>query len=65
VGKLKTHKGLKKRIRVSATGKVSRQRGGHGHLMTGKTTRNKRLNRKKKVARGAVAKRFIRMLEGK
>ncbi len=65
MGKLKTHKGIKKRIRVTAKGKVKRQKGGHGHLMTGKTGRNKRLNRSGSVVTGTYAKKFIRRLAGK
>ena len=34
--KLKTHKGLKKRVTVSAKGKISRQKAGKGHLLSGK-----------------------------
>ena len=35
--KQKTHKGLKKRVKISATGKVMRKRSFSGHLMSGKS----------------------------
>ncbi|MBN1804377.1 MAG: 50S ribosomal protein L35 [Sedimentisphaerales bacterium] len=43
--KQKTHKGLKKRVKVTATGKVKHKRPGCGHLMSGKNAkRRRRLN---------------------
>ncbi len=35
--KQKTHKGLKKRVRISASGKVKRKKSGKGHLMSHKS----------------------------
>jgi len=43
--KLKTHKALSKRVRISKTGKVIKRHGGQNHFNgrdSGKTTRNKR-----------------------
>jgi large subunit ribosomal protein L35 len=40
--KQKTHKGLKKRVRVTATGKVKRGRTGAGHLMSSKNAKRRR-----------------------
>ena len=49
--KLKTHKGLKKRIKVGAKGKVKRSRAGKGHLLSGKSGRRKeRLGKKTGVS---------------
>jgi large subunit ribosomal protein L35 len=45
--KLKTHKGLKKRFKVSATGKVSHKRCGSSHLMSHKSGKQVRRLRKK------------------
>jgi len=45
--KLKTHKGLKKRFKVSATGKVSHKRCGSSHLMSHKNGKQVRRLRKK------------------
>ena len=40
--KQKSHKGLSKRIKVTATGKVKRKRTGGGHLMSGKNAKHRR-----------------------
>ncbi|MCK6455352.1 MAG: 50S ribosomal protein L35 [Phycisphaerae bacterium] len=40
--KMKTHKGLKKRFRVSARGKVKHRRAFTGHLMSAKSGRRRR-----------------------
>jgi large subunit ribosomal protein L35 len=40
--KQKTHKGVKKRFRLTATGKVKHRRAGTSHLATRKTQKQKR-----------------------
>lgn len=40
--KQKTHKGLSKRVKVTATGKVKHKRTGGGHLMSGKNAKRRR-----------------------
>ena len=40
--KQKTHKGLSKRLKVTATGKVKHKRAGAGHLMSGKNAKRRR-----------------------
>jgi large subunit ribosomal protein L35 len=40
--KQKTHKGLKKRVKVTASGKVKRGRCGAGHLMSSKNAKRRR-----------------------
>jgi len=47
--KLKTHKGIKKRFKVSATGKVSHKKCGSSHLMSHKNGKQVRRLRKKSV----------------
>lgn len=47
--KLKTHKGTKKRFKVSATGKVSHKRCGSSHLMSHKSGKQVRRLRKKSI----------------
>ncbi len=44
--KLKTHKGIKKRFKVSATGKVSHKKCGSSHLMSHKSGKQVRRLRK-------------------
>jgi len=52
--KHKTHKGLKKRIRITATGKVKYKRANAGHLMSTKSGNRCRMLRKPRVLEGAV-----------
>ena len=40
--KQKSHKGLSKRVKVTASGKVKRHRTGGGHLMSGKNAKRRR-----------------------
>ena len=40
--KQKTHKGLKKRVKITASGKVKRGRTGAGHLMSCKNAKHRR-----------------------
>ena len=40
--KMKAHKGLRKRVKVSATGKVKRKRANGGHLMSTKNAKRQR-----------------------
>lgn len=42
MAKQKTHKGLKKRIRISASGKLKHKRCCGGHLMSGKNAKRRR-----------------------
>lgn len=61
--KLKTHKGMKKRFKVSATGKVSHKKCGSSHLMSHKSGKQVRRLRKKQILKvEAEAKRIRRVL---
>ena len=40
--KQKTHKGMTKRVKITATGKVKRGRTGAGHLMSSKNAKRRR-----------------------
>ena len=53
--KQKTHKGLKKRVKVTATGKVKHRRSGAGHLMSGKNAKRRRNINRPAVMNGASA----------
>jgi len=44
--KLKTKKGVKKRFKLTATGKVKRKKSGKRHILTKKTRKRKRALRK-------------------
>jgi large subunit ribosomal protein L35 len=58
--KLKTHKGMKKRFKVSATGKVSHKRCGSSHLMSHKSGKQVRRLRKKSTLQVTAEARRIR-----
>jgi large subunit ribosomal protein L35 len=59
--KLKTHKGIKKRFKVSATGKVSHKRCGSSHLMSHKNGKQvRRLRKKSQLTVEAEAHRLRR-----
>ncbi len=40
--KLKTHRGAKKRFKITATGKIKRRRANKSHLLTGKPSKRTR-----------------------
>jgi large subunit ribosomal protein L35 len=62
--KLKTHKGIKKRFKVSANGKVSHKRCGSSHLMSHKSGKQvRRLRKKPKLKVSAEAHRLRRALQ--
>jgi len=44
--KLKTHRGLAKRVKITARGKVKRARAFHSHLLSSKSPKRKRNLRK-------------------
>jgi large subunit ribosomal protein L35 len=58
--KLKTHKGMKKRFKISATGKVSHKRCGSSHLMSHKSGKRVRRLRKTSTLDVAAESRRIR-----
>ena len=58
--KLKTHKGMKKRFKVSATGKVSHKKCGSSHLMSHKSGKKVRSLRKKVFLDVSAENRRIR-----
>lgn len=61
--KLKTHKGMKKRFKVSANGKVTHKKCGSSHLMSHKSGKQvRRLRRKVTLRVSAEARRIRRAL---
>src|SRR6185437_15914168 len=62
--KLKTHKGMKKRFKVSATGKVSHKRCGSSHLNSHKSGKKiRRLRKKSWLTNSAEAHRVRRAVK--
>jgi large subunit ribosomal protein L35 len=60
--KQKTHKGSKKRFRVSANGKLKRSQAGKKHLNSHKTGKRKRQLRTQIVDTHAVAIKYIDLM---
>ncbi len=59
--KMKTHKGMKKRFKVSANGKVSHKRCGSSHLNSHKSGKQIRRLRKKSTLNVAAETRRVRL----
>lgn len=62
--KLKTHKGAKKRFRVTATGKVKHRQSGTSHLLSRMTQKRKRNLRGTTTLHPSEAKRVLDCLRG-
>jgi large subunit ribosomal protein L35 len=62
--KMKTRKGLAKRLRVTRNGKLVRNRAGKRHLLSSKSGKRKRALRRKAVIDKADASRVDRALRG-
>ena len=60
--KLKTHKGIKKRVRVTATGKIKMPKHNKGHLQSHKSGNRRRKLRQKKTLTGPWADKMIILL---
>ena len=57
--KMKTHKGSRKRFKVSANGKLKRTQAGKKHLNSHKSGKRKRHLRRKVAEIGIVAQKYI------
>ena len=60
--KIKPHKGLKKRVKVTASGKIKRRQANKGHLMSSKTGNRRRHLGKATGMSPGETKRALRML---
>ncbi|HOW19869.1 MAG TPA: 50S ribosomal protein L35 [Phycisphaerae bacterium] len=60
--KQKTHKGLAKRVKVTARGKVVRRHTFRGHLMSGKSGNRRRRLRRPVTASPADTRRTLEVL---
>lgn len=56
--KMKTHKGSKKRFRITATGKLTRKQAGKKHLNSPKSGKRKRHLREPITRNDALAKKY-------
>jgi large subunit ribosomal protein L35 len=62
--KMKTHKGSKKRFRVTANGKLKRQQAGKKHLLSHKTGKRKRQLRESVIETGKLGKKYVKIMGG-
>ncbi len=62
--KMKTHKGSKKRFRVSASGKLKRRQAGKRHLLSHKTGKRKRHLRGSVIETGKLGKKYVAIMGG-
>ena len=62
--KMKTHKGVKKRVRVTANGKIKHRHSNTGHLMSTKSGNRRRGLRAPALLAGPFRKRMIAALSG-
>ncbi|MFA5857808.1 MAG: 50S ribosomal protein L35 [Elusimicrobiota bacterium] len=62
MGKMKSHSGAKKRFKMTGTGKVKYKKNGTRHLLTGKSSKRMRHNRKLNVLGETETKRIHRLL---
>lgn len=60
--KLKTHKGTAKRVKLTKTGKITRQRASAGHMLAKKSKSRKRAINTTGVVTGSMAKNIKRAL---
>ncbi|MEE9200400.1 MAG: 50S ribosomal protein L35 [Candidatus Brocadiales bacterium] len=60
--KQKTHKGLAKRVKITASGKIKHRRSFTSHLMSTKNGKRGRQLRRKNVIEGAQAAKIRQML---
>lgn len=60
--KIKSRRGIQKRIKISKKGKVLIKRSGKSHLLTSKSRKRKRNLRSPRVLEGAKAKEFKKLL---
>ncbi|MCI0470581.1 MAG: 50S ribosomal protein L35 [Candidatus Aminicenantes bacterium] len=60
--KLKTHRGAKKRLSLTANGKIKRKKANHSHILTKKSAKRKRSLRKSAIIVGKDFKKVKYLL---
>jgi len=60
--KPKTNKSVKKRFRVSGTGKIKRNKSNKRHLLAGRTSKRKRQLRRPEILPNSITKKYLRAL---
>jgi large subunit ribosomal protein L35 len=62
--KHKTNKSVRKRMKITANGKVKRHKGNKRHLLAGRTTKRKRQLRRTVIETGRIARKYILAING-
>ncbi|HJZ89322.1 MAG TPA: 50S ribosomal protein L35 [Gemmataceae bacterium] len=62
--KNKTNRSLKKRFKITASGKLKRSHGKRRHLLAGRTSKKKRHLRKPEAISGPTADKYITAMGG-
>ncbi len=60
--KMKTHKATRKRVKITAKGKVKRGKAGGRHLLSGKSAKRKRRLKQRPVQGGRSGKKLLRLV---
>jgi large subunit ribosomal protein L35 len=60
--KQKTNKSVRKRIRVTGTGKLKRNKANKRHLLSGRTSKRKRQLRKGVILPNSITAKYLRAL---
>ncbi len=60
--KLKSHRGLAKRVKISGKGKIIRRRAFHSHLLSGKSSGRKRRLKKPTLVHSSDVRKVRRLL---
>ena len=60
--KIKTHKGIAKRIKKTSNGKLKRNKAFHSHILTKKNGKKKRHLRKSEILDKAYQKKYKKLL---
>jgi large subunit ribosomal protein L35 len=63
--KMKTHKSIRKRFRVTGTGKLKRKQAGKKHLQSPKAPKRRRQLRSPITSTNKIAKKYVLMVGGK
>ena len=62
--KMKTHKGLAKRVKVTGTGKLVHHQAGAGHLMSSKSGKRRRQLRRVQLVSDTLTRRLRPLVRG-
>jgi large subunit ribosomal protein L35 len=62
--KQKTNKSVRKRMKVTANGKIKRHKANKRHLLAGRTSKRKRQLRRSVIETGRIARKYVLALGG-